>query len=1136
LWIDIKSGSELLHFALAELKEEIMITKTGSRSWFFGLALCLILLIPVLAIHAETEESKVFPLQELQEDFSQLRKAVERLHPTMYEFLSQAEFDRLFERRYAELHDGMSLEEAFQIYASLLANVGCLHTNAWMPEGYWSSLSGKLFPIRMKFVKDAVFAVGSYHDSDSLPPGSEILAINGKAITEILKDLKTVISADAYSGFYKNFRLGFRFPLLYSLFFGHPDSFQVSYLLPGAEKPQEANIRPVPTLRVWRNMRDPRRLDLAIKSDIDAAVVTITDFSYYREHEEFFGFIDSTFAEIAQTKIKNLIIDLRLNNGGDPFCAAHLFSYIEHEPVPYFSKRYGRYAKLADPIPLAENRFQGNLYILIDGGCASTTGHLCGLLKYHKIGTLIGEETGATYTCNDAHRSFLLDHTRLQVGIATGTFATAVQGLSKSRGIVPDLCVQQTASDLADGRDTTLEYALSLCRDDRSPKTGLSVNFSWSDVLDHNDTPKRAHKAVQNDILEQHQQIKELIQKLGSEEWQAAMKDLVEVGEEAVPLLLEALYDYSGHRYLPYRAALTLGRFESRRAYEGLLEAFQAPSIQDYVKRGIIQSLGEIGSDEAVQVLILIAKEKSHNSFIRRTAVLTLAHFPTAEIVEVVHQVFQEERKDLGYPCILAWARMGSDTALDRLIAALEDHPDFLAIEEILDVIKEKRPDSLLPLLYMALREDSWYSSKIAAKVLADVGKPAEKKLIEMLQENSAQLRQRAAWVLGEIPSRQAVGPLIGLLKDKNWMVQNEALVALAKIHLDLPMQPLIEKIRAEIPNAQGAVDFLLSSPAKLDNPEFARVISNPDKTPYDYESTVSLPLYPEVHAEEPNIPSPMRDTQRREYVTAVSKDGKYLLFPVTIENGKPYEYAGNGKGKQLAVDAADFPALAATGLHSDEELQKTQTITGRSIAEITVLGRPERSSGEGFMARDEDIISVLRGDNQLVKALGLTHPELARPMLHAWNMVLEQTIAYSAKRRLWADVEYFFYNGNKVLFTEIAGTKGWQDSIFKDEVLGGYHIRLRRDLDADERAQIEAKYENLNSDQKQELIRRLTQIHTSEIEPYYIMRYGFYEGHTDYRADPIAIAFIFGLRSLAEIEAAFPGKLYGVLTSHFTR
>jgi hypothetical protein len=52
---------------------------------------------------------------------------------------------------------------------------------------------------------------------------------------------------------------------------------------------------------------------------------------------------------------------------------------------------------------------------------------------------------------------------------------------------------------------------------------------------------------------------------------------------------------------------------------------------------------------------------------------------------------------------------------------------------------------------------------------------------------------------------------------------------------------------------------------------------------------------------------------------------------------------------------------------------------------------------------------------------------------------------------------------------------------------------------------------------------------------PYYIMRYGFYEGHTDYRTDPVAVSFIFGLKSLEEIESAFPGKIYEILMAHFT-
>ena len=56
-------------------------------------------------------------------------------------------------------------------------------------------------------------------------------------------------------------------------------------------------------------------------------------------------------------------------------------------------------------------------------------------------------------------------------------------------------------------------------------------------------------------------------------------------------------------------------------------------------------------------------------------------------------------------------------------------------------------------------------------------------------------------------------------------------------------------------------------------------------------------------------------------------------------------------------------------------------------------------------------------------------------------------------------------------------------------------------------------------------LTEMLTSIRTGEMVPFYIMRYGFYEGHTDYRTDPLTISFVFGLKPVEEIEAAFPGK-----------
>jgi len=197
--------------------------------------------------------------------------------------------------------------------------------------------------------------------------------------------------------------------------------------------------------------------------------------------------------------------------------------------------------------------------------------------------------------------------------------------------------------------------------------------------------------------------------------------------------------------------------------------------------------------------------------------------------------------------------------------------------------------------------------------------------------------------------------------------------------------------------------------------------------------------------------------------------------------------------------------------------------------------GRPGRSSGEGFMSHDEDIISVLKGDNRMVKKLGLTHRQMAKALFHMWNLILKQIEVYYNDGRPWGEVEYFLYNRNKILL-EVGTTKGWQESIFNDEIYGGCHINIRRELSQNEKDYLNKKYSHLNQERMEELIKKLSHIHTGEMEPYYVMRYGFYEGHTDYRVDPIAIAFFFGLRSIEDIEGAFERNLHKALTEHFTK
>jgi hypothetical protein len=311
--------------------------------------------------------------------------------------------------------------------------------------------------------------------------------------------------------------------------------------------------------------------------------------------------------------------------------------------------------------------------------------------------------------------------------------------------------------------------------------------------------------------------------------------------------------------------------------------------------------------------------------------------------------------------------------------------------------------------------------------------------------------------------------------------------------------------------------------------PEAVSSRASREQTPY--------PLYPDELDNRPTIPSPYLTEEGKEILTAIFKNGKYVLMPVTVENGKPLHYSRRiptvyGKDQQLHVDRGDFPALAKTGLHVEAELDGKEMITGVPAHVITYIGRPGRFSGAGFMADDENIISVLKGDNDLVRKLGLTHPQMAKPLYHIWNMILLEIECGKLGR--FSGIHSFFYNGNEVTL-RAEGMKGWQISIFQDEIQGRFDVDVQRTLTAAERSFLSGKYPHLSDTQMAELEKKLTRFHFSEMVPYYIMRYGFYEGHTDYRADPIAIACIFGLKSVEEIENAFQGSLYKTLINHFT-
>ncbi len=402
--------------------------------------------------------------KELQEDFLQFRRLLEENHCCLYEYSSKAKMDSLFELSYNRIGDQMRLEEFFRLLAPVTAEIGCMHTATWMPGGFFNAHPENMFPLKIKLIDDQVVVTGSYRDSMEVPRGSILQEINGLPAATVIKCLRTITSADAFNPMFKDAQLTRRFPMFYASYFGFPQKYVIKYALPGRKTSETKTITPatIESVRkvVFAHFGSPP-LRLEIIEGKNTALMTVETFIYYDKVDYFRHFMDSSFLLIKEKGIENLILDLRGNGGGDPFCSVILLSYLEEKPVPYFAGSYGRYEELAQPVPLATNHFTGNLYTLIDGSCGSTNGHFCALLRYNGIGKFIGTPSGSTYKCNAGRGTeFTLDNSRIIITMGRGTYAAAVSGMDKRAPIMPDIPVTETYHSFLEKRDVIMERAL----------------------------------------------------------------------------------------------------------------------------------------------------------------------------------------------------------------------------------------------------------------------------------------------------------------------------------------------------------------------------------------------------------------------------------------------------------------------------------------------------------------------------------------------------------------------------------------------------------------------------------------------------------------------------------------------------
>ena len=406
-----------------------------------------------------------FTTEELGEDLKFLVDKLEQHHPRLYAYTSKEEFEKQVYQIKQIISKEMDIVNFYRLIAPVVESVKCSHTGVRLPENYQKGIykNENFFPLKLLFVDHRAFCVENPDTDSEIVPGCEILSINNKSITDIKQSLFRFIPSEGNNLSTKQYYLNRDFNSLFNLL-DNSSTYNVEFV--------HLNT----TLKGTLNACKFTEIEHLINSD-----TRFKPFEFFINHENSTGYLtvrsfaisdvnmyikemDDIFSKLHNNMIDRLILDLRGNSGGHPIFAAQLFSYLTDKEFTYFKRNADitAFEPLYNEMQPNPVQFKGNIYVLINGGCLSTTGHLVSLLKYHTNAIFIGEEPGSTYLCNDFSLKVFLPNTGIEVNIPRTSFETALNHTEKFSPFVVDYQITQTVEQYLEGNDCFLDFVSDL--------------------------------------------------------------------------------------------------------------------------------------------------------------------------------------------------------------------------------------------------------------------------------------------------------------------------------------------------------------------------------------------------------------------------------------------------------------------------------------------------------------------------------------------------------------------------------------------------------------------------------------------------------------------------------------------------
>ena len=405
------------------------------------IAFLILSILFYISVSGQDYLDKQIPKDSALSDFNTFKTALISGHPGIYWYKSKEEIIKSFENAEHLIKTDISNRDFHKILTSVMNDISCGHSTVLYSKEHLSNIDtlSLFFPFKVTKINEELFITKVLSNSD-IKEGSQIISINNKNINKIIEIIESKISTDKGISTKKIRSLDILFSYYYAQFIENTDEFSIEIIDENGNK-KHKKVKAI----YWDNnnmFHSPKEyaasknpISYSINNNIaELDIRTFSARSFKNNNINYEDTISKIFQELNNKEVRNLIVDLRGNNGGALGFSELLYSYLTKKDIVFtekvlmnediaegnfkyadlprfldmFQKEFGSLKKVnnqyiipTDSLVANKPHYNGNVYFLTDGLSFSATSNLLAVCKENNIGTIIGETSGGAYEgCN----------------------------------------------------------------------------------------------------------------------------------------------------------------------------------------------------------------------------------------------------------------------------------------------------------------------------------------------------------------------------------------------------------------------------------------------------------------------------------------------------------------------------------------------------------------------------------------------------------------------------------------------------------------------------------------------------------------------------------------------------------------